>query len=47
MAMFQENPHLNDKSRKSSLKYIEDFYEVLDNPKRFKKEITDKCRGSK
>jgi hypothetical protein len=47
LAMFQENPHLNDKSRKSSLKYIEDFYEVLDNPKRFKKEITDKCRGSK
>jgi hypothetical protein len=46
-ALFNDNPHLDDKTRKKALKYIEDFYEVIDDPKRFEKEITDKCRGSR
>ena len=45
MALFKDNTHLTDKNRKNAIKYIEEFYEILNDPKRFKKEITDKCRG--
>ncbi len=45
MALFEDNTHLTEKNRKSSVKYIEDFYEILNDPKDFKREITDKCRG--
>ncbi len=45
MALFEDNPHLTDKSRDSSIKYIEDFYEIINTPKKLKREITDKCRG--
>ena len=45
MALFENNTHLNDKNRNIAIEYVEDFYEILNNPKRFKKEITDKCRG--
>ena len=45
MALFEENTNLNSSSRKKAISYLEDFYEVLDDPKRFKREFTDKCRG--
>ena len=45
MALFKDNTHLTDKNRNNTIKYIEDFYEILNDPKRFKREITDKCRG--
>ena len=45
LALFQNDTHLNDKSRKRAIDYIEEFYKVINDPKRFKKEITDKCRG--
>ena len=45
MALFKDNPHLTNSMRKRALNYLGDFYEVLDDPKRFKREITDKCRG--
>ena len=45
MALFANDTHLNSSSRKRAMAYLEDFYEVLDDPKRFKREITDKCRG--
>jgi hypothetical protein len=45
MALFKDNTHLTDKNRKNAIKYIEDFYKILNDPKRFKREITDKCRG--
>lgn len=46
MALFENNSHLTDRTRKNAIKYIEDFYEIINNPKRFKRDITDKCRGS-
>jgi len=46
LALFEENPHLNNKSKSKAVDYIEDFYAVINDPKRYKKEITDKCRGS-
>jgi len=45
MALFEENTHMTNSNRKKTINYLEDFYEVLDDPKRFKREITDKCRG--
>jgi len=46
MALFENDPNLIDKNRSNAIKYIEDFYKVIDDPKRYKREITDKCRGS-
>lgn len=45
MALFSENEHLTSSNRKKAISYLEDFYEVLDDPNRFQREITDKCRG--
>ena len=46
MALFENDPNLIDKNRSNTIKYIEDFYKVIDDPNRYKREITDKCRGS-
>jgi len=45
MALFEENTHMTNANQKRAISYLEDFYEVLDDPERFKREITDKCRG--
>ncbi len=45
MALFEENTHLTNSSRKRAIRYLEAFYEILDDPEMFKREITDKCRG--
>jgi len=45
LALFEDNTHLTDRNRNSAIKYIEDFYEVINNPKRLEREIIDKCRG--
>lgn len=45
LALFRNDPHLDDKSRKKALNYVEEFYEIVNDPKQFKKQITDKCRG--
>lgn len=47
MALFEENTHLSKSSRQRTIKYLEGFYEVLDNPKRFQREIIGKCRGQR
>lgn len=45
MALFEDNTHMTSSNRERAIRYLEDFYKVLDDPKRFKREITDKCRG--
>ncbi len=45
LALFKDNPYLSDKNRNDAVDYIEDFYAIVNDPKRFEKEITDKCRG--
>jgi len=47
LAMFNNNTYLNSKSKKDSVKYLEGFYEILNDPKKFQKSVTDKCRGKK
>ncbi len=46
LALFKNDAHLNDHNRKKAIKYIEDFYKIINDPKELKEEITDKCRGS-
>jgi len=45
LALFENNTHLTEKSRERAIDYIEEFYQTINDPKRLKKEITDKCRG--
>ena len=45
MALFDDNRRISDKNRKRSKDYVEDFFKVLDDPRRFEREITGKCRG--
>ena len=45
LALFQNNTHLSDYMRDDAIDYIEDFYKIIDTPKRFEKDIIDKCRG--
>jgi len=46
LALVQDNPHLTDRNRKDVVKYIEGFYEIINDPKLFDRYIIDKCRGS-
>lgn len=45
LALFQNDPHLTDKSRSGAIDYLEGFYKVINDPKRFDRDIIDKCRG--
>jgi hypothetical protein len=45
LALFESNQHLNDGTKKDAVRYLESFYTILNNPKKFDKLITDKCRG--
>jgi len=45
LALFETNTHLTSKNKKNAIEYIEEFYQILDDPKVFKRDVTDKCRG--
>jgi hypothetical protein len=45
LALFQSNKHLSDYSRERAIDYIEEFYNVIDDPNRLEKDIIGKCRG--
>ena len=45
VALVENQPELTDATRRSLLKYIEDFYEVIDDPKRLDIKIVRKCLG--
>ncbi len=45
LALIRDNPHLTEYMRDDAIDYIEDFYNIIDNPNRLEKEITGKCRG--
>jgi len=45
LALFENNKHLTDRTRKDAVNYIESFYDILNDPKKFDKMIIDKCRG--
>jgi len=41
--LFEEQPQLEDGSRKKAIKFIDQFYKVIDDPKRVAREITTQC----
>jgi hypothetical protein len=43
-ALFQTFSPLNEKYRKRALGYLDDFYRILDNPKRARRAFTVTCR---
>jgi len=45
MALFEDNPHLSGRERGYAARFLQDFYEIVNDPARFKRQITDKCRG--
>jgi len=45
MALFESNTQLSDSNRNRAIDYLEDFYQTINDPQDFAKEITDKCRG--
>lgn len=45
--LIQEIPELDDKWRKHTIEYIQDFYEIVDDPEKTNKEIIERCRGVK
>jgi hypothetical protein len=45
LALIRDNPRLTEYNRDDAIDYLEDFYKIIDDPKRLDKEITGKCRG--
>jgi hypothetical protein len=44
-AVYTESEYLSDKSKTSAIKYLDDFYKVLDKPKSFEQKIVRACRA--
>jgi hypothetical protein len=42
-ALIEEQPELEPKTRKKTSKFIDRFYDVIDNPKKVYREIESKC----
>lgn len=45
LGLFTNSKELEPKTRKKTLKFIGDYFEILDNPGKLKREIVDRCRG--
>ena len=45
LAIFDSTSHISKSNRRHSSSYIEGFYEIINDPKRFQSQILDKCRG--
>jgi hypothetical protein len=43
--LIESLPDLSERARKSSLKYMKDFYKILDSPKKRQRDIVDACRA--
>ncbi len=45
LELYQSEPRFDDRSRQSSMKYLEDFYRTVAQPKRMNRELVKSCRG--
>ena len=43
--VWRDNPYLDEKVKKSDVKYLEEFFDIVKDDKKFKKNIKDACRG--
>lgn len=44
-AIYTESEYLSDKSKTYAIKYLDNFYKVLDNPKSFEQKVAQACRA--
>ena len=44
-AIIDNETRLNEARRNATRDYIEDFFEILDDPRQFQRQIIDDCRG--
>lgn len=45
-ALYQDSEYLSDKSKTTTIKFLDSFYKVLDNPKMFEQQIVKACRAN-
>ena len=45
IGLFADSVHLNDRFRKKSVNYLNQFFDIVHNPKRVESEISNRCRG--
>jgi hypothetical protein len=46
LELLRNEARLEDHNRKKTIRYIEDFYRIINDPAEFKKQVIGKCRGS-
>ena len=44
LSIASETDHVSRRSARKGVSYLEDFYDVIDNPKHLKKKIIEVCR---
>ncbi len=44
--LFETTPLLNKNAKKSTIKYLNQFFNSMNNPKKVKVEVTNRCRGA-
>ena len=44
-AIISDTTHASERTANRSVRYMEEFYEILENPRRYQREIVDECRG--
>jgi len=47
MALFANTKELEPRTKKKTLDFVENYFEILDNPEKLEKEIVGRCRGQK
>jgi len=45
LALYESADYLGSPSRKRAIKYVAEFFELLDDPERFEAEVIERCRG--
>ncbi len=44
MALIEQQAGLSDSSKAKAVKYLNQFYDTLDKPKKFERQIVKRCR---
>jgi len=44
VALFEDDPRLSSPARRETRKYLDSYFEIVENPKKLKKRILDHCR---
>ncbi len=45
IALFSNSKELEPRKKKTTVKFIEEFFEILDSPRKLKNEVYGRCRG--